>query len=75
MTIAPAPHRPSEQLNAPNLSRYEFVGELALTGAPRGVPSNRPARRGSVKGWKYQIVVAVENSSVRRFHLKRSGAC
>lgn len=28
----------SEQLNAQNLACYEFVGELALTGALRGVP-------------------------------------
>lgn len=28
----------SEQLNATKLNQYEFVGELALTGALRGVP-------------------------------------
>ncbi|MDI3361344.1 YifB family Mg chelatase-like AAA ATPase [Lelliottia sp. V89_10] len=52
----------SEQLNAPNLSRYEFVGELALTGALRGVPGAISGALASLKAGR-QIVVAAENSS------------
>lgn len=52
----------SEQLKAPNLSRYEFVGELALTGALRGVPGAISGALAALKAGR-QIVVAAENSS------------
>lgn len=42
----------SEQLNSQKLGQYEFVGELALTGALRGIPG-RYRRR-----WKPYIQVA-----------------
>ncbi|POZ14118.1 ATP-dependent protease [Lelliottia aquatilis] len=52
----------SEQLNAPHLSTYEFVGELALTGALRGVPGAISGALAALRTGR-QIIVAAENSS------------
>ncbi|CAM4380256.1 MULTISPECIES: YifB family Mg chelatase-like AAA ATPase [Lelliottia] len=52
----------SEQLNAPHLSTYEFVGELALTGALRGVPGAISGALAALRAGR-QIIVAAENSS------------
>lgn len=52
----------SEQLNAPHLSTYEFVGELALTGALRGVPGAISGALAALRAGR-QIIVATENSS------------
>lgn len=51
----------SEQLNAPRLNQYEFVGELALTGALRGVPGAISSAMEAIKAER-QIVVSHENS-------------
>ena len=52
----------SEQLTAPELSRYEFVGELALTGALRGVPGAISSVIEAVKANR-RIVIARENEA------------
>ncbi|MGB7801853.1 YifB family Mg chelatase-like AAA ATPase [Buttiauxella sp.] len=52
----------SEQLSADKLSQYEFVGELALTGALRGVPGAISSAMEALKSGK-KIVVANENAA------------
>ncbi len=52
----------SEQLNASQLSRYEFVGELALTGALRGVPGAISCAMEALKTGR-QIIVSHENAA------------
>ncbi|WP_455426220.1 YifB family Mg chelatase-like AAA ATPase [Dryocola sp. LX212] len=51
----------SEQLSMDNLDRYEFVGELALTGALRGVPGTISAAMEALKAGR-SIIVAEENA-------------
>lgn len=51
----------SEQLNATRLSQYEFVGELALTGALRGVPGAISSAMEAIKASR-KIVVSDENA-------------
>lgn len=51
----------SEQLNAQNLDSYEFVGELALTGALRGVPGAICAAMEAL-GSGRKIIVSHDNS-------------
>ncbi|EMC4275196.1 ATPase, partial [Cronobacter sakazakii] len=50
----------SEQLSASHLGEYEFVGELALTGALRGVPGAISAAIEAL-GCKRKIIVAPDN--------------
>lgn len=52
----------SEQLSIDKLSQYEFVGELALTGALRGVPGAISSAMEALKSGK-KIIVADENSA------------
>lgn len=52
----------SEQLNAARLNQYEFVGELALTGALRGVPGAISSAMEAIKAGR-KIVVSSENST------------
>jgi len=52
----------SEQLNAPRLNTYEFVGELALTGALRGVPGAISGALAALQAGR-EIIVAAENAS------------
>jgi len=52
----------SEQLSASHLSRYEFVGELALTGALRGVPGAIPSAQEATRASR-QIIVASDNEA------------
>lgn len=52
----------SEQLNTPGLSSCEFVGELALTGALRGVPGAISGALEAIRAGR-QIIVASENAS------------
>lgn len=52
----------SEQLSASHLSHYEFVGELALTGALRGVPGAIPSAQAAVCAGR-QIIVAEDNET------------
>lgn len=52
----------SEQLSIDKLSEYEFVGELALTGALRGVPGAISSAMEALKSGK-KIIVADENSA------------
>lgn len=52
----------SEQLSKDKLDRYEFVGELALTGALRGVPGAISSAMEALKAGR-GIVVAEENAS------------
>lgn len=52
----------SEQLNTPWLSSCEFVGELALTGALRGVPGAISGALEAIRAGR-QIIVANENAS------------
>jgi magnesium chelatase family protein len=52
----------SEQLSIDKLSQYEFVGELALTGALRGVPGAISAAMEALKSGK-KIIVANENAA------------
>lgn len=52
----------SEQLSASHLSHYEFVGELALTGALRGVPGAIPSAQEATRSGR-QIIVAVDNEA------------
>ncbi|GAL60111.1 hypothetical protein YifB [Pseudescherichia vulneris NBRC 102420] len=52
----------SEQLSASHLSRYEFVGELALTGALRGVPGAIPSAQEATRVGR-QIIVASDNEA------------
>ncbi len=52
----------SEQLNASQLGRYEFVGELALTGALRGVPGAISSAMEALKTGR-QIIVSQENAA------------
>ena len=51
----------SEQLKAPRLNQYEFVGELALTGALRGVPGAISSAMEAIKAGR-KIVISNENS-------------
>ncbi|QGN35937.1 YifB family Mg chelatase-like AAA ATPase [Klebsiella oxytoca] len=51
----------SEQLNAARLNQYEFVGELALTGALRGVPGAISSAMEAIKAGR-KIIVADENA-------------
>lgn len=52
----------SEQLNAPRLGQYEFVGELALTGALRGVPGAISSAMEALKAGR-QVIVSQENAA------------
>lgn len=52
----------SEQLSIDKLSQYEFVGELALTGALRGVPGAISSAMEALKSGK-KIIVADENAA------------
>lgn len=52
----------SEQLTAARLSEYEFVGELALTGALRGVPGAISCVMEAVRAGR-KIVIAEENEA------------
>lgn len=51
----------SEQLATDKLNQYEFVGELALTGALRGVPGAISAAMEALKAGR-NIIVAEENA-------------
>lgn len=51
----------SEQLKATRLNQYEFVGELALTGALRGVPGAISSAMEAIKAGR-KIVISNENS-------------
>lgn len=51
----------SEQLNSQKLSQYEFVGELALTGALRGIPGALSAAMEAIDAGR-QIVLAEEDA-------------
>ncbi|MBA7844198.1 YifB family Mg chelatase-like AAA ATPase [Klebsiella sp. RHBSTW-00484] len=52
----------SEQLNATKLNQYEFVGELALTGALRGVPGAISSAMEAIKAGR-KIIVSDENAT------------
>ncbi|MBS1204758.1 MAG: ATP-dependent protease [Proteobacteria bacterium] len=52
----------SEQLTAPMLSDYEFIGELALTGALRGVSGTISCVMEAVKAGR-RIIIAQENEA------------
>ena len=52
----------SEQLSASHLSQYEFVGELALTGALRGIPGAIPSAQEATRAGR-QIIVASDNEA------------
>lgn len=52
----------SEQLTASHLNQFEFVGELALTGALRGVPGAISSAMESIKAGR-RIIVAQENEA------------
>ena len=52
----------SEQLSASHLSQYEFVGELALTGALRGIPGTIPSAQEATRAGR-QIIVASDNEA------------
>ncbi|HCB1501264.1 magnesium chelatase family protein [Klebsiella oxytoca] len=52
----------SEQLNATKLNQYEFVGELALTGAIRGVPGAISSAMEAIKAGR-KIIVSDENAT------------
>lgn len=52
----------SEQLSASHLSQYEFVGELALTGALRGIPGAIPSAQEATHAGR-QIIVASDNEA------------
>lgn len=52
----------SEQLSTTMLAQYEFVGELALTGALRGVPGAISAALEALKAGR-NIVAATENAA------------
>lgn len=52
----------SEQLNASHLSHYEFVGELALTGALRGVTAAISSAQEAINAGR-QIIVAEDNAA------------
>ncbi len=51
----------SEQLNSQKLGQYEFVGELALTGALRGIPGALSAAMEAIHSGR-QIVLAEDNA-------------
>lgn len=51
----------SQQLAASKLNQYEFIGELALTGALRGVPGAISSAMEAIKAGR-QIVVAGDNA-------------
>ncbi|MBV4414198.1 YifB family Mg chelatase-like AAA ATPase [Enterobacteriaceae bacterium YMB-R22] len=51
----------SEQLSADKLAHYEYIGELALTGALRGVPGAISSALAALKA-KRQVIVATENA-------------
>ena len=53
----------SEQLNGHKLGQYEFVGELALTGALRGIPGALSAAMEAISAGR-KIVLADENASL-----------
>lgn len=50
----------SEQLTANKLDEYELVGELALTGALRGVPGAISSATEAIKSGR-KIIVAKDN--------------
>lgn len=52
----------SEQLEAPGLDQYEFIGELALTGALRGVPGAISSAMEAIRAGR-QIIVAEDNAA------------
>lgn len=51
----------SEQLNTTRLSQYEFIGELALTGALRGVAGAISGAMEAIRAGR-QIILATENA-------------
>lgn len=52
----------SEQLNTTRLNQYEFIGELGLTGALRGVPGAISSAMEAIKAGR-QIIVAEDNAT------------
>lgn len=52
----------SEQLNTSRLGSYEFIGELALTGALRGVPGAISGALEAIRAGR-EIILANENSA------------
>lgn len=52
----------SEQLTTNRLHQYEFIGELALTGALRGVPGAISSAMEAIKAGR-QVIVATDNSA------------
>lgn len=62
LPIAVALLAASEQLTASNLEAYELVGELALTGALRGVPGAISSATEAIKAGR-NIIVATENAA------------
>lgn len=56
----------SEQLKVPNVDHYEFIGELALGGELRGVPSMLPIILSAKKG---QRVLIVPFANINECHL------
>ncbi len=60
MPIAIALLAASEQLTANKLDEYELVGELALTGALRGVPGAISSATEAIKSGR-KIIVAKDN--------------
>ncbi|UMX52709.1 hypothetical protein MJ389_01255 [Escherichia coli] len=51
----------SEQLNTTPIDEYELVGELALTGALRGVPGAISSATEAIKSGR-KIIVAKDNA-------------
>ncbi|EHG2879610.1 YifB family Mg chelatase-like AAA ATPase [Salmonella enterica] len=62
LPIAVALLAASEQLTALNLEAYELVGELALTGALRGVPGAISSATEAIRAGR-NIIVATENAA------------
>ncbi|EIP4524372.1 YifB family Mg chelatase-like AAA ATPase [Salmonella enterica] len=62
LPIAVALLAASEQLTASNLEAYELVGELALTGALRGVPGAISSATEAIRAGR-NIIVATENAA------------
>jgi len=62
LPIAVALLAASEQLSTSRLGQYELVGELALTGALRGVPGAISSATEAIKTGR-QIIVAQENAA------------
>lgn len=52
----------SEQLKTTRLNQYEFIGELALTGALRAVPGAIPSAIEAIKA-KRQLIASADNAA------------